>query len=396
MISNKRRFELPAAGDLSEEQEDIEDLELDGQHLIIGGPGTGKSVLCLSRARMLNKKSKPYCFLVFNVLLERATRQLYPDITSSRWIRWIKREFWGRYNKGLREKSNKPGDFDWSLAKQTIDEKQEEHQPMALQDGDIQYFILDEGQDMPVGFYEVLIDMGWENLFVAADENQSITGLNSTIANLREVLGLSGVHEQHDLHENFRQKDKGFFVAQLANEFYCETASNQVSLPAISRSTEIPWVYKYRAGHLDTICKKILLRCHNNPKELIGILAPNHTIRNKYLGILQSIQQSEILISTYDGNESSVESIHFDRGGVVVICAQSCKGLEFDTVFIADINEFWVRQDACTTKKLFFVMTSRARERIYLLRDGAVQRCPVEDQAILPRDDNILKRNYPI
>ena len=51
MISNKRRFELPAAGDLSEEQEDIEDLELDGQHLIIGGPGTGKSVLSCTYAK---------------------------------------------------------------------------------------------------------------------------------------------------------------------------------------------------------------------------------------------------------------------------------------------------------------------------------------------------------
>lgn len=392
MMSNKRRFELPAAGDLSEEQEDVEDLELDGQHLIIGGPGTGKSVLCLSRARLLNKKSKPYCFLVFNVLLERATRQLYPDVTSSRWIRWIKREFWNRYNKGLREKSNNPGDFDWELAKQTM----QGQEPVVPQDSDTQYFILDEGQDMPVGFYETLIEMGWENLFVAADENQSITGLNSTIANLRDVLGLGGVHEQHDLHENFRQKDKGFFVAQLANEFYCEIASNQVALPAIAESTEVPWVYQYPPGGLGAICNKILQRCHNNPKELVGILAPNHAIRNKYLGILQGIQQSNILISTYDGNEASVESIHFDRGGVVVICAQSCKGLEFDTVFIADINQFWVNRDTCTTKKLFFVMTSRARERVYLLRDGAVQRCPVEDEGILPKDESILKRNYPI
>jgi DNA helicase-2/ATP-dependent DNA helicase PcrA len=47
----KREFNLPGIQDLSKEQEDARALPKQGQHLIIGGPGTGKSVLALLRSR---------------------------------------------------------------------------------------------------------------------------------------------------------------------------------------------------------------------------------------------------------------------------------------------------------------------------------------------------------
>ena len=47
----KRKFELPGIQDLNKEQEAVRALPTEGQHLIVGGPGTGKSVLALIRAR---------------------------------------------------------------------------------------------------------------------------------------------------------------------------------------------------------------------------------------------------------------------------------------------------------------------------------------------------------
>ena len=47
----KRKFELPGIQDLSKEQEAARALPSEGQHLIVGGPGTGKSVLALIRGR---------------------------------------------------------------------------------------------------------------------------------------------------------------------------------------------------------------------------------------------------------------------------------------------------------------------------------------------------------
>ena len=87
--------------------------------------------------------------------------------------------------------------------------------------------------------------------------------------------------------------------------------------------------------------------------------------------------------------------MHFDKGGIMVINAHSCKGLEFDRVYIADINKFQVEDNSDVTKKLFYVMISRAREKVIMLRDVNDEVCPVIDNKIIPTDDNILKR-YPL
>ena len=69
----KREFNLPGIQDLSKEQEDARALPKQGQHLIIGGPGTGKSVLALLRSRRHQQDKDDYIFLVYNKLLNQAS-----------------------------------------------------------------------------------------------------------------------------------------------------------------------------------------------------------------------------------------------------------------------------------------------------------------------------------
>ena len=80
---------------------------------------------------------------------------------------------------------------------------------------------------------------------------------------------------------------------------------------------------------------------------------------------------------------------NFDQGGLMIINAQSCKGLEFDTVILADIDQHQPRHDPHVLKARFYVMVARAREQIMLLRTGDI--CPVVDE-LLPTDQNILVR----
>ena len=75
----RRKFELPGIQDLSKEQEAARALPKEGQHLIVGGPGAGKSVLALIRARRHLREDDDYIFLVFNHLLNKASSQLFGD-----------------------------------------------------------------------------------------------------------------------------------------------------------------------------------------------------------------------------------------------------------------------------------------------------------------------------
>jgi len=80
--------------------------------------------------------------------------------------------------------------------------------------------------------------------------------------------------------------------------------------------------------------------------------------------------------------------IDFGNGGIAVINQQSIKGLEFDTVYIADIDAFQDNERDGLMKK-FYVMVSRARDDVILLRTGEISR---QVEEILPKDDSILER----
>ena len=89
----KRKFELPGIQDLSKEQEEVRALPKEGQHLIVGGPGTGKSVLALIRARRYFREKEDYLFLVYNRLLDTASGQLFGGLASQTYIGWFLKEF---------------------------------------------------------------------------------------------------------------------------------------------------------------------------------------------------------------------------------------------------------------------------------------------------------------
>ena len=57
------------------------------------------------------------------------------------------------------------------------------------------HLIIDEGQDMPIAFYETLLKMGLNNLFIVADQNQQLTEENSTRQDLTDFLILYSPHE---------------------------------------------------------------------------------------------------------------------------------------------------------------------------------------------------------
>lgn len=393
--SNRRRYELPGVNELSKAQEAINFMDPHGRCLVVGGPGTGKSVLALLRARRLAAERRRYRFVVFNVLLEIACRQLFPGIESVRWISWFNRVYADLCGRRPSHRSSQWADIDWPAAETAIEEALVEGARRPLADT---FLVVDEGQDMPPDFYLALQDLGVEDLFVAADQNQQITDFNSTIEDLRGVLDLS-IADVATLTENFRQKEKGYHVALLADAFYPgDPASPRPRLPP-RNSVETPWLYTYQASGFRKIIEHILQRVVKRPTELVGIIACSNPTRRKYFDTLQAVAAATltntetVAVTTYFSGieEEDKDRIRFDQGGIVVICAHSCKGLEFDTVFVADVNDFpYSPERSDQTQRLFYTMVSRARERVFLLREGG-RHCPVD--AIMPDDPNVLQRN---
>ena len=382
----KRKFELPGIQDLSKEQEAARALPKEGQHLIIGGPGTGKSILALLRARHHAREADDYLFLVFNHILNRASGQLFGDgFESSTWVGWFGEMFQQITGKPIPRLPPQPNgyrDIDWSGVENIVQE---------LPSGtntDHPFLVIDEGQDMPREFYSSLVSLGFERFFVVADQNQQIKEANSS---RREIQDRLAIETQHviELRHNYRNR---YQIAKLARTFYTgDPASPPPDLPT-ARSGGVPILYSYKPDGIEKVAQGILRLADRDPRQLIGVIAPNNTVREHYYKALRSVEVE------LDNPRSPVETyfagsrpdIAFDQGGTLVINAQACKGLEFDTVILADIDEHYYRpQDPDVAKRLFYVMIARARERVFMFmkKDGNRR-----IDAILPTDPAVLRR----
>lgn len=395
-VDRTRRFVLPGIQDLNKDQDEALALPLEGQHLIIGGPGTGKSVVALLRARGLAHGNKTYHTLVYNRLLDHSNRHLFgkpQELSAKTWDSWF-RELCRRH---LREVPTLEPDYPGGY--QPIDWETVLNQVQKLEDtGDHsqRFLVIDEGQDMPLAFYETLVNLGFENFYIAADQNQQLDPKKcSSRQDIENALGIDS-NDTLELKTNYRNT---LPIAQLARHFYPDDpASPKPELPAPGSTATAPELWTY--GMADTpslteIAERILRLSDRYPRKLIGIITPDNRVREKFLATFRKanprLDNGKPPVQTFASGRQ--EPLDFGQGGIMVINAQSCKGLEFDITILADIDQHNPKQNTeqniRVLKSRFYVMVTRGREQVILLRTGNA--CPIVE-SLLPTDSAILVR----
>ena len=384
-----RKFELPGIQNLSKEQEAARALPKGGQHLIVGGPGTGKSVLALLRSRRHHRDGDDYLFLVYNHLLHRASGQLFgSELKSHTWKSWFYEMFQKATTRRVpqlppADERKKWRETDWSKVGDLI-----ANLP-ASGTANTPHLVIDEGQDMPQEFYKSLIALGFENFFVVADQNQQIFPDNSSRQQLQNSLALE-TKDVIELKSNYRNH---YSVARLAREFYTgDPASPPPSLPeGTSSRRTVPVLYSYQETDLKRVARIILQHADRDPSRLIGVITPNNKVRERYVKALEDcdLQLDNPKPKIETSWTSNYPAVTFDKGGILVINAQSCKGLEFDTAILADVDQhYYNASDPDATKRLFYVMIARAIDRVFLFKEQGRNRI----DEILPDDPSILRR----
>ena len=391
-VDRTRRFSLPGVHDLNKDQDEALALPVEGQHLIVGGPGTGKSVVALLRTRRLAENNRTYRTLVYNHLLDRSNRHLFDNDqtfvadTWDSWFRDICKYFFGDVPTHEPEKPGGYPPIDWEAVEQQV------HSLDNIEDQSGKFLVIDEGQDMPPAFYRTLTHLGFENFYVAADQNQQIhTDKCSSRQDIENILAIEpgGTLE---LKTNYRNS---LPVALLARHFYpADPASPRPDLPDLKPAAATPELWTYGRANTATLAEiadNILRLSDRNPRKLIGIITPDNTVRTKFNDALRranpKLDNGKPPVRTYVSGQRELPD--FGQGGLMVINAQSCKGLEFDTAILADIDQHQPKRDPHALKARFYVMVARAREQVILLRTGNV--CPVVD-GLLPTDPAILVR----
>jgi len=370
----KRHFRLPGEEDLNKDQDRVLALPEDGQYLIVGGPGTGKSVVALLRA-LKYQGNENYIFLVYNHVLQKSTSMLVNTrLVGTTLSKFIYKMHWHLFKEYMPELKKFKPDYDALVKK--IDELGCEERA--------QHLIIDEGQDMPPAYYEALQYAGYTNFFIVADQNQQITDDNSNRKELTDTLGLEP-KDVIELNINYRNSHP---IALFASQFYTDKGSPPPDLPD-RQSLETPSFYANLTK--ENIATMVLREADKDDRKLIGVVVSSDDLRDSYVNNMRELDipldNSHPIISTYSFKDKNAVGIDFSQGGIVVLSDKSIKGLEFDSVYII-LDDFRIyNNDQSTMKKRLYVMSSRAIEKLTLVstQDSS------EILSLLPMDKNIMK-----
>ncbi|WP_431995840.1 AAA family ATPase [Streptomyces griseoflavus] len=146
----------------------LDGLPFDGNHLVSGPPGSGKSILAAQRAVMLALAGTPVVLLTYsNLLRQSLAGTVYALGPADRSVRVMTAHRWLAEWYGASPPGSEDGWYDWDAL----------HNRAADPASTAPTLVVDEGQDLPPEFY-LLCRMLHARPTVFADECQRLTALH--------------------------------------------------------------------------------------------------------------------------------------------------------------------------------------------------------------------------
>lgn len=362
-------MKLPKLDDLIDEQKNIYFHSENENIFVVGPPGSGKTTLAIFRAKYLIELKLNILIITRNRMLAALAKELGGDkVTSKTMHEFIASD----HSKKIGSWAPNPirYQFQWDTiinSYANADIKPE-----------IDHLIIDEGQNLPSGFFRWATIFAAKTVTVFADENQTIDPLRATIAEICAANLPSPIR----LHQNHRNTVE---VARVAEHFYHALSKLPPGVVQKSRGGETPYLAHFNS--LNDFSKQVISR-YKNRGESIGIIVYEvNEVENLFNHFKQALPAERV-------DSYTNESANADAGknllnpGITILSGESAIGLEFDAVFLLDLSRSLPTHNLDDYRRLY-MLCSRAKTALIL----ATISNPLNDSQIasLP-DERILNR----
>ncbi|MDG9689521.1 DNA helicase [Streptomyces sp. DH17] len=324
----------------------LDGLPFDGNHLVSGPPGSGKSLLAAQRAVMLALAGTPVTLLTrSNLLRQSLAATVHALGPRDRSVRVSTAHGWLADWYGDKAPRTPDRWYDWHA----LFERAADTGPLPGLT-----LVVDEGQDLPPEFY-LLCRMLGARTTVYADECQRLTDTNSTLAEIVRNLGRCSRQELDGNHRNTEQ------IASFAAHFH--TGAGAPALP--EGQGPPPRLHRF---HERGAADLLALLAERHPRDSIGVIVGSKHTQFSLLGSLsRRAPRLKPQLYTSDAKGGQYRNLDLGRPGIVIVHRASAKGLGFDTVVVPDTHTDAAGDpSAAAVRMTYYVLATRARRELHL------------------------------
>lgn len=326
--------------------------------------------MAIYRAWMLATAGRAVTLLTHSNLLHQYLGQLAPDLTEAldvtTYHRWI-RKFWCEHFETDLPKIDDDGwNYDWVEMQRNCIRKKVRSAA---------HLVIDEGQNLPVGLYQFCRIIGID-ITIIADQNEPIGDDQTTVAEMCRILAVGA--DPIVLHENRRSTRE---IALLASKFAMDTR-REMSLPR--RGGCSPRVL--RVSSLKQFLGEVRQRFDKHPEQSVGIICRSTYLLREVQGELTQLGLSKYTQAYVNGDQYR-NTVDFSMRPIRILSTASMKGLEFDSVFVPDLDAYTEDPTSVEARLRFFVLCSRAREDLCFAHRG-----PREPAIVATIPESVLLR----
>ncbi|WP_122581327.1 AAA family ATPase [Pseudomonas viridiflava] len=346
---------LPSFTELFPEQYAILDSPTDESILVVGPPGSGKTSMAIWRACLLvsPEHQKEVVLITRNRLLSSVADQLAiendgAEIHSTTMHTYFSKDYYSRFGDKAPTMLYDSYEYNWETILRQYGEA--DIQP------DLDHLIIDEGQNLPLGFVQWALRYKARAVSIFADEHQSTSSSGCRISDLAD----EGFQKSHILTMNHRNTQEiGDVIAHFHSDRRLPAAAPRRG-GGYDRPNLIPidsW-----ENLADVISRRL-----NNRAESIGVIVFN----TAHVEIIADLLRRRLPLARVDSYKNTDASgaenaIQMRRDGITVLSGESAIGLEFDTLYLQDLSRSLPTLEPIQKRRLY-MLCARARDKLVLV-----------------------------